>query len=165
VETLLRHNLALCTDYLLVFPGDYRFLIQFRDSENGFRIDKRGNRIVLDAVRGAIRDKSAFDVIYTVRLPYLKWSLTTQYGHEILFVGSGGVFEYLDAGKAKQNLHRELIVLLRRHNTAPSRRRIPPSGAVFQLKRTAKKILGKQPLDLYDLGHWTEFGSDSAPRR
>ena len=55
-----------------------------------------------------------YDVVYTTRLPYLKWSYTEPYGDEILFVGSGGLFEYNEQSKAKENLHRELVHVLKK---------------------------------------------------
>lgn len=95
-----------------------------------------------------------YDLIYTTRLPYLHWSLTTEYGHEILFVGSGGIFDYPDQERMSRNLHRELMVMMRRQDTAR-----PPrpdqSGVSAKLKGAVKKLLGMQSDDLYDLGRWT----------
>jgi len=44
------------------------------------------------------------------------------YGHEILFVGSGGVFRYDRADDAKRNLHREFVVMLTPHQSCPRSR-------------------------------------------
>ena len=75
-----------------------------------------------------------YDVVYTTRLPYLKWSYTEPYGDEILFVGSGGLFEYNEQSKAKENLHRELVHVLKRRDRPPS----PRYGGSSKLIRTAK---------------------------
>jgi hypothetical protein len=97
-------------------------------------------------------------VIYTTRLSYLKWSLTMPYGEEILFVGSGGVFEYTDAAQAQQNLHRQLMLLLDNQTQAPSSRFGTSCRLVHTTKRRLKRLLGRGEQDLYDLGSWIVFG-------
>lgn len=155
VVRLLKENLDTCADYLRTFDGDYRFLLRFRNSELGIRFEKRGQELSLEQVPAAAA--LDFDVQYTTRLPYLKWSLTRQYGDEILFVGSGGIFEYSSQATAKTNLHRELMVLLRKRS-APLRPRFGnDSRGVFNAKKLLKRVLGWTKPDLYDLSEWTVY--------
>lgn len=157
MTALLRKNLDMCAPYLKSYRGDYRFLIQFRNSPFGIRVEKRGPSVNLAPTQGEMTQKSAYDVIYTTRLPYLKWSLTVPYGDEILFVGSGGVFAYTDQAKARRNLHRELMPLLRKPTAPPPRRYGGSSAFVYNAKQVVKRLLGRRTEDLYDLERWTVF--------
>jgi hypothetical protein len=157
IRALLESNIAVCRDYLESFRGDYRFLVRFRNSPAAVEITKRAGR-VRTQVRAEGCEESDCDVVYTTRLAYLRQSLTTEFGHEILFVGSGGLFRYSDASKVQSNVHRELMFMLR-HQAKP----LPPrpgglratAAAVKQFTRCA---LGKAEHDLYDLQRWTVFG-------
>jgi hypothetical protein len=103
-----------------------------------------------------IRSTSNYDVLYITRAHYLKLSLTSKYGNEILFVGSGGIFEYTDISKARQNLHNELKVVLTYHDSPPLSRYGSNSPAMYWLKQKVKLMLGQKPSnDLYDLSTWT----------
>lgn len=155
VAGLLRERLDAWADYLRGYEGDYRFLIRFRNAESGLCIEKRGHDLSLEIVR--VEPGQRYDVIYTTRLPYLKGALTRPFGDEILFVGSGGVFEYSDQSKARKNLHRELMPLLRSDATPSRSRGRAKSGLAFKAKQVLKRILGRQDPDLYDLGTWTVF--------
>jgi hypothetical protein len=101
-----------------------------------------------------------YDVTYTTRLAYLKWSLTRPYGDEILFVGSGGIFHYADRAKARRNLHRELMTLLARRERPPPPRYGSSSRLVYNAKQLVKKAMGRPDKDLYDLETWTVFSSE-----
>jgi hypothetical protein len=160
VAALVQENLDICAEYLKSYAGDYRFLIQVRNSPYGIRVEKRGQVLSLASVRGEMANKSAYDVIYTTRLTYLKRSLTMLNGDEVLFVGSGGVFEYTNQAKAKRNLHRELIPLLKRQ-AAPPPRYGNSSRLIYHAKRTVKRLLRWADHDLYDLGSWTVLDGES----
>jgi hypothetical protein len=157
VAELLKKRLELCSDYLAAYDGDYSFLIRFPSGSCGIKIEKRSQHLQLGLVR--LPTANGYDVVFRTRLPYLKWALTRPYGDEILFVGSGGVFEYASEAQAKKNLHRELMTLLRPGSATPQRRqntrRFLPSA-----KRAIKSILGRVDLDLYDLNEWTVFNQD-----
>lgn len=157
IHALLEQNVALCRDYLSTYPGNYRFLIRFHNSSEGIEVSKAGKNISLAIIQEGAHLKTSYDVIYTTRLPYLKWSLTIPYGHEILFVGSGGIFEYLQKDKIKYNMHRELIMLMKKRETCPAPRYGKSSKIMFRLKQTLKKLLGRTDPDLYDLESWTVF--------
>jgi hypothetical protein len=144
---------ALCLPYLRELSGDYRFLVQFRNLPTGIGIIKRGQHIEVTPITDA--DPDGFDVVYLTRLHYVRWSLTTEHGHEILFVGSGGIFHYRRASDAKRNLHRELAIVLRPQASSPSSRFGNNSRLMYAAKRFAKTLLGVQGSDLYDLAKWT----------
>ena len=154
---LIGDKAAAWADYLKGYAGDYRFLIRFHNGEWGVRIEKRGQSLSVEPVRV---DGQSFDVAYTTRLAYLKGALTRPFGDEILFVGSGGVFEYADPERARRNLHRELMHLLRSDAAPPALRGPSPSGFVYRAKQIVKRMLGRQELELYDLGTWTVFPGD-----
>ena len=156
VVDLLQVNLDACAEYLASFDGDYRFLIRLRNSELGISVEKSGCR--LSVTRRQATSDQHFDLVYTTRLAYLKWALTEPYGDEILFVGSGGVFEYSERHTAKKNLHRELIQLIRKQAPPTRPRSGTRSWVVFAAKTFVKRVLGRQAdPDLYDLVEWTVF--------
>jgi L-ascorbate metabolism protein UlaG (beta-lactamase superfamily) len=157
VLALMQRNLDTCGEYLRSYEGDYRFLIQLRNSPLGIQIEKRGQALRLTLVRGEMQRAASYDVIYTTRLPYLRWAFTMPHGDEILFVGSGGIFEYTDRLKARQNLHRELVVLLRKRDTPPQPRYGGSSKLSYKVKQVVKRLIGQASKDLYDLDTWTVF--------
>lgn len=158
--SLLRENAQLCVPYLQEYPDDYRFLVRFRNYPKGIAVEKRGGDIEVSAEPNSPTPR--YDVTYVTRVHYVKFSLTTRYGHEILFVGSGGVFEYADAARARENLHRELATMLVPHESPPTSRYGSGSAFAYRLKRTVKRLLGRQPNDLYDLGAWTVWKQKAA---
>lgn len=160
VANLVQNNLEVCAEYLKSYDGDYRFLIRFRNSQFGIRIEKQGRNVSLAIVQMELTGTLEYDVIYTTRLPYLKWSLVEPYGDEILFVGSGGIFEYTDRSKACQNLHRELVELLKRRDGPPQPRYGTSSKLVHNAKQAIKNLIGRRDQDLYDLESWTVFNND-----
>ena len=92
-------------------------------------------------------------------MAYLRNSLTTQYGHEVLFVGSGGIFGFRDATRLKEGLNREFMVMLKRHPACPASRYGKSSRLAHAVKSLIKKAIGGKPDDLYDLAAWTDFGT------
>lgn len=166
VLELLRRNLDSGRAYLASFDGDYRFLIEFHNSAHGIEVVKRGGGIDASTVVVTPASRRAdYDVTYRTRLAYLKRSYTEPFGDEILFVGSGGIFSYRDAAMARRNLHRELKFLLTRQTqSVPARPRV---GFVALAKRAAKRVLGREGEDLYDLAAWTVFAPEAlvAPGR
>jgi hypothetical protein len=155
VAVLVQNNLEVCSEHLKSYGGDFRFLIRFRNSQFGLRIEKRGTNLDLITIQMRPTDTFEYDVAYTTRLPYLKWSLTEPYGDEILFVGSGGIFEYRQWSKAKQNLHRELMHLLKRRDGPPQPRYGASSKLIYNAKKAIKQLIGRIDQDLYDLATWT----------
>jgi hypothetical protein len=153
VLRLVSGNAERCLSYLREFAGDYRFMIRFRNFDRGIMVTKRGDSIVV--AEGPADPETVADVTYVTRLNYLRWSLTSEHGHEILFVGSGGIFRYADANDARRNLHRELSVLLVPHAVAPASRFGNTSPVIHRWKRRIRRWLGRRPRDLYDLATWT----------
>jgi hypothetical protein len=154
VGRLLRDNVARCSSYLIECDRDYRFLIRFRECEDGFVLSKRGRRVELSDV---VSSDAACDVVFTTRLHYLRRALTSSYGHEVLFVGSGCTFTYRDRRDADRNLHRELLPLLRQPSGPPRSRYGDSSPLVYAFKQRVKAAIGRQDEDLYDLAAWTVY--------
>jgi len=159
VETLLNANLVATAPYLGSYDGDYRILLRVRNSEWGYYLDKRGTLLSLTATQTP--SSEGCDVIYSTRLPYLKWALTSEFGNEILFVGSGGIFEYSQRSKVKTNVHRELIHLIRKESRPPRARKNIGSQLIHWAKGLIKRALGKNERDLYDLNAWTIYHEDA----
>jgi len=157
VFALLEANLDTCRAYLESFPDSYRFVIRFRQATEAVQVEKAGGtvRLSLASLDAALAARP--DLIYTTRVSYLKWSLTRPHGEEILFVGSGGIFEYRDPARARNNLHRELMTLLRRHAKAVPPRPRPKPKLVALARSAVKRLLGRHRPDLYDLRTWSVF--------
>ncbi len=153
---LVRNNVQKCLDYLQEYKGNYRFLIRFRNHLNGMSIIKINDNITISEDSSPLA--SSYDLIYITRAHYLKSSLTSEYGDEVLFVGSGGIFEYADSSEIKLNLHGELTVMLKPHDSPPLSRYGNNSPFMYWLKQKIKALLGQKPAnisDLYDLEAWT----------
>lgn len=157
--SLMRENIELCAARLRSFKGDYRFLVEFKGSGFGISIRKRKRSFLVEAVVCDAANRSAFDVIYTTRLSYLKRSLTVPFAEEVLFVGSGGVFAYTNSSRLAENLHLELKLLLQRH-TVPPPALAGSSGLINAAKQALKRLIGRADVDLYDLVSWTEFHNE-----
>jgi hypothetical protein len=155
IVTLLRSNVERCRPFLATFPGDYRALIRLRGADAAIAVSKRGASIELSTVANARR--GGYDVVYTTRAPYLRGSLTTPYGHEVLFVGSGGIFEYADTARLGEDLHRELAVMMRPAALCPPPRPTGLAARVQAGKRRIRSMLGAPAEDLYDIRVWTVF--------
>ncbi len=160
VLRLLRDNVNRCLPYLREHESSYRFLVQFRNHARGVSIVKQQD--VIDVEEVSAPAPGEYDLVYTTRLHYVRWSLTTEHGHEILFVGSGGSFQYARQDDAKRNLHRELATVLTPHVSCPGSRFGNNSPFMYRLKRALKSALRAPRGDLYDLGTWTVWkASDS----
>jgi hypothetical protein len=159
IKEILDANIAVCREYLESFPDEYRFLIRFRNGAAALEITKTKKQIRTQIRAEGELDESDYDVTYTTRLAYLRQSLTTEFGHEILFVGSGGIFKYADPSRVQSNVHRELMFMMRRQPTAlPPRRPGGLRSGVRKIKQFVKAVLGRSEQDLYDLQRWTVFG-------
>jgi len=152
--TLLTDNIGTCHEYLAAFPNDYQCLIRFRGAAEAICVVKNGSSIVVNRTPEPVPFKGAYDLIYTTRASYLTQSLTTEYGHETLFVGSGGLFEYTRASRPTAPIHRELMLIMTRTTVCPTR---PAAGLRRRLalaKTCAKRLIGRADEDLYDLERW-----------
>ena len=157
VLSLLRDSVRAGHTYFSSFPGSYRFLIRLRQPGPGIQIEKHGAKLSIDLVEPAQFGAERYDLVFTTRLAYLLSSLTTEYGHETLFVGSGGVFEYAHASATRRDLHRELTAMVK---PGSGTLRPRPGGwraRLSRLKRRARQLLGDRGKDLYDLHAWTVF--------
>jgi hypothetical protein len=132
--------------------------VRFRSGPAAVEITKRRRRVSTQVCAEGAFDDADYDVTYTTRLAYLRQSLTTEFGHEILFVGSGGVFKYGDPSKVRSNVHRELIFMLRRQSRALPPRSGGVRAAANAVKRFMRRALAQGEQDLYDLQRWTAFG-------
>lgn len=131
--------------YFAGFTGDYRLGLRFRDSTAGIAITKCGKSLEVTPVE-EMAAAEPFDLLFTSRLGYLRRALTTPHGADIMFVGSGGIFEYPDERRAGEGLHEELILMLSDQ---------PPGGRwKKRLKRMAKTLLDRDEFDLYNLQRW-----------
>ena len=153
----LRQHTRHCAAYLREFKGDYRFLIVLKATDTGIQIIKSGNSVDV-FLTDEPTDRSTYDLVFTTRYSYLRRAVLTEYGHEIIFVGSGGLWEYRNRAIAETNLHRELAILLRKIDTPPRSRFGDQPAWLFHGKRLIKALLTKSSEnDLYDLSAWTVF--------
>ena len=163
VAQLLQENIHLCYPYLKTFPGNYRCLIQFRNGPSVVEITKTDQDITTAIIPIDLVRKADFDLVYTTRLSYLKESLTTPYGHEILFVGSGGTFEYIDRRKVRSALHQEVMMIVKKHEKCPSPRYGDSGKLIHRARQLVKRLLGRKEQDLYDLEAWIVYQGSSVP--
>ena len=152
---LLTANVGRCLPYLREYDGDYRFLLRFRNFPTGIEIVKRSVSVTVSPAPFPV--DAHYDLAYLTRLNYVRNALTSPFGHEILFVGSGGIFRYLRASDARNNLHRELITVLVPRAESPPSRFGDNSPTLYRLKRRVKRWLGRSTPDLYDLSAWTDW--------
>ena len=155
----LEQNVRLNLDYLREFDGDYRFLILVRGQDDAIEMWKSGQDIGTCKVLLGDTRKVEYDLIMTSNYSYLRRCFTTEFGNETLFVGSGCIFEYRDAARIGENLHRELSVLLDVCTSPRSSRYGNQPRWLFRLKQFVKGLLRRQDRDLYDLQAWTTFTS------
>jgi hypothetical protein len=157
VLSLLRDSVRAGQACFSSFPGSYRFLIRLRQPGPGIEIEKRGAKISIDLVDSGQFEARCYDLVFTTRLAYLLASLTTEYGHETLFVGSGGVFEYAHASATRRGLHRELTAMVRPGSGTLRPRPRGWRARLSRLRRRIRQLCGSRPEDLYDLHAWTVF--------
>ena len=157
VARLLAANVEMGQAYFAAFPGDYRCRIRFRDAALGIDVTKRDGRVTVRATDADAGAGPPPDLVLTTRLAYLSRSLTEEYGYELLYVGSGGVFEYADATRVRTSLHREILAMVRQMSTPPVRRGGEARGALARIKTVLRRALRRRRPDLYDLEEWTVF--------
>jgi hypothetical protein len=155
---LVRRNVGICLDYLRERRRDYRFLLALKGGDAAIEIAKSGNAVEVSVVDAPF-DEAGYDIVFTTRFSYLRRALTTQYGHEGIFVGSGGIFAYRDRATADQNLHQELWVLLTNVEEPPTSRFGDQPEWLYRIKTGIKRLLGQKPSTLYDLGEWIVYKS------
>lgn len=153
---LLRAQVEKLRDYLAVYAGDYLFLVRLRTAREGIEIRKTGTNVSVRAIPDAERPTAVPDVTFTSRADYVRASISEPYGDEVIFVGSGGIFELRSPEQAARNLQRELVTILRRHEFVPVRS-APPSRLIAKAKQIVKKLVRPEESDLYDLGRWTVY--------
>lgn len=152
---LLEHNLRVCEDFLQTFPGNYRALLRFRNSEKGIAVSKAGRKLEAQIVNVGGNNPDTYDLVFTTRVPYLKRSLDSPYGNEVMFVGSGCLFDFPNAEIISGGVHAEVRRIVRQHTACPPPRYGNSSAFVHKVKQAAKKALGTTEADLYDLERWT----------
>lgn len=156
VKARFEANLDNCRNYLSTCPHDYRINIGSHDTETCLALVKTGTDLRVEM--GSRADKA--DLTYMTRWAYLEWALREPYGDELLFVGSGGIFEYASLDLVKRQLHWEVITLIR--NSPPAQRQKSTTGPVATAKSLVKKLLGRETVDLYDLSVWTVLDKQAA---
>jgi plasmid stabilization system protein ParE len=157
VARLLAANAEMGQAYFAAFPGDYRCRIRFRDAALGIDVTKRDGRVTVGATPADAGAGPPADLVLTTRLAYLLRSLTEEYGYELLYVGSGGVFEYADRARVRTSLHREILTMVRQMTAPPGRRGGGARGALARIKALLRRTLRQRRPDLYDLEEWTVF--------
>lgn len=153
----LQQNLNVCEEYLRAFSGGYKVLLRFRNSEHGIAIDKARGKISARVAAAGPDDLCGYDLLFTTRLPYLKRSLNSPYGNEVMFVGSGCLFDLPDVSTARRRIHEEVRQIVTRHEICPPPRKVNPASLVYKSKQFIKQTLGIEEEDLYDLEKWTVF--------
>src|SRR5262245_373820 len=146
VRALLEESIRARRRFFESFDGDYRLLVRLRNSERGLLLAKRGGGIEV-TIAADVQSTGDIDLTYTTRLAYLRRSLTTPFGKDLLFVGSGGVFEYPSRSRLADRLHDELALTLSPFAAADAR-------LVRRAKAWVKQALGREELDLYNIQRW-----------
>jgi len=154
---LLQNNLRVCQDFLQTFPSDYKVLLRFRNSQKGIVVSKAGKKLEAQTVSTGVFDSRVYDLVFTTRLSYLKRSLDSPYGNEIMFVGSGCLFDFPDAEVVSRGIHSEVRRIVRQHNSCPPPRYGSSNAFVHSVKQQLKRALRMKEEDLYDLERWTIF--------
>src|SRR5262250_2357156 len=121
----------------------------------GIEVAKGGPQVTVTATDEQALDASRYDVIYRTRASYLRQSLVTPYGHEVLFVGSGGIFEFPSTSSVGSGIHREIMTMVRPWRGSGPRRPSRNRSVLDIAKHALKRLLGRSRPDLYDLRTWT----------
>ena len=156
---LLRKNTETCHAYLTELAENYRFLITLKDADKSLEIRKTGLNMFVETLPISNVRVADYDIEFCSRYSYVRRALTQLYGNEVIFVGSGGIFKYRDPARARQNIHRELVMLLRVHEDAPRSRFGDQSKFLYLIKTGIKALLGRLDTDIYDLSHWIADGT------
>lgn len=150
VYGLLKRNVEDRHAYLSSFNGNYRVLIRFRGGAAGLAIIKAGTDINIAKIPDAEAVASTYDVVFTTKLAYLQRSLSTRFGNDLLFVGSGGVFLYNSANALGSGLNDEIMAMVSPFYYTGSRMK-------RRLKAALKRLANRDELDLYNIERWTVF--------
>jgi hypothetical protein len=151
---LLAESIEMSRKYLVSFPGDYVMGIRLMDADAEIRISKRQQSISVEKCTAREGAFSGMDLLMTTRLEYLRDSLTSEFGHEILFVGSGCVFDYLSKDRIDEQLQRELMVIVTKQDTRLDARR--KDNNLVRLAKSAVRaaVPSLRPFDPYDIRNW-----------
>jgi L-ascorbate metabolism protein UlaG (beta-lactamase superfamily) len=149
---LIEGNITKCNDYLQGYRGDYQVAIRFPGAAHAVLIEKLGDSLSARTVEDGAAQSP--DMTFTTRAQYLRTSLSRKHGHETIFVGSGGLFDYPSRKAVRKNLRPEVSVMIRMHDSPPIRKP-QPNQLVFKTKHFIKRLLGRVERDLYDLEAWT----------
>jgi hypothetical protein len=154
---LVAANAAKGAEYFAGYPGDYRCLIRIKGGSTGIEVAKEGPQVRVTSTKEGASGPRRYDVVYRTRASYLRQSLVTPYGHEVLFVGSGGIFEFSSMASVGSGVHREIMTMVRPWTGSGPRRPRAKPGVLAVAKRFVKRMLGRSLPDLYDLQKWTIF--------
>src|SRR5215813_877717 len=110
---LLKANITKGAAYFAGYMGDYRSLIEIKGAAAAIVVVKRGPAVYVTVSDGPKGKGDPYDVVYHTRASYLRQSLLTPYGHEVLFVGSGGIFEFPRVAAVSSGVHREMMTMVR----------------------------------------------------
>jgi L-ascorbate metabolism protein UlaG (beta-lactamase superfamily) len=161
LRDMLEKNIAKGTAYFADYERDYRCLVDIKGASAGIRVRKTGRKLRVEVTDGAGDHEESYDVIYRTRASYLRQSLASRYGHEVLFVGSGGIFEFPKASTVATGIHRELMAIVKPFEEGGPRRPVGRAGALGMAKRLVKRLLGMSRADLYDLETWTVLAGEA----
>lgn len=154
IVTAIKQNIKTSEDYLLEFSKNYAFLIILKGENSAIKIIKKNNHIDVSLVQRPTIGMNDYDLTLTVRYAYLRRCLSTDFGHEVLYVGSGCIFEYATSDRLRENLHNEIKMIIRKQNKAPKSRYGDQPKWLFDIKQLVNKIRGHKKEDLYDLNKW-----------
>ena len=161
LKEMLERNIGRGAAFFASYDGSYRCLLHIKGASAGIEVVKAGRDVNVEVVEGAGDSTRGYDVVYRTRAPYLRQSLATRYGHEILFVGSGGIFEFPDRSVLGAGIHWELMTMLKPVDIGTLRRPVGSSGAMALVKRSVKQLLGMSGRDLYDVEKWTVYAASA----
>jgi hypothetical protein len=150
VRQRLHQSIRSRRDFFAAFPRDYEILVRLRGSGRGLAIRKAGTDIRVEPIADVSATGAHHDLVFTTKLAYLQRSLSTRHGNDLLFVGSGGVFEYSSRDALAQNLHEELMAMVSPFSATGSR-------VTRSLKSLVKRLSQRDDLDLYNAARWTVF--------
>ena len=160
IMPLIQENLQVCEPYLSTYPGNYSALLRLRNSAQAIEVTKQRKKVSARVIPDPGTAGSNYDLVFTTRASYLQRSLDSKYGNEILFVGSGCLFEFPTVEAVSRQVHQEVRHIVRSHTECPSSRYGASSRVMFESKQFVKRLLGRQPKELYDLMQWTVFSKD-----
>ena len=130
-------------------------MVAVKGAQDAISIVKKAGGITVEPV--ALTAAMQPDLTFTTRYSYLRRALTVPFGHETIFVGSGGIWSYRDRATAATHLHRELAVLLRQKIGPPPSRFGDQPRWRHHAKQAIKRLMGKRADNLYDLEMWTVY--------